>query len=219
MMEKQVFIIFFQGERAEVKIKKICESYGANLYPCPDSARERQEMLRQVDTRLDDLDLVLGKSIEHRKKVLLDIATHIEDWKMQVVKEKSIYHTMNLFLYDVGRKCLIAEGWCPLIATEDIQDALKRANERSGTMVPSIVNVVKTREQVRRLCSFVPPRPQARSLVASPFPAATHLLPGEQVHFFVPRHSRRLWHCPLQGSQPRRLHHRHLPLPVWHDVW
>jgi len=147
MMEKQVFIIFFQGERAEVKIKKICESYGANLYPCPDSARERQEMLRQVDTRLDDLDLVLGKSIEHRKKVLLDIATHIEDWKMQVVKEKSIYHTMNLFLYDVGRKCLIAEGWCPLIATEDIQDALKRANERSGTMVPSIVNVVKTREQ------------------------------------------------------------------------
>jgi len=147
LMDKQVFIIFFQGERAEFKIKKICESFGANLYPCPDSAQERHEMLRQVETRLDDLDVVLERSVEHRKKVLLDIATHVEDWKTQVVKEKAIYHTMNLFNYDVGRKCLIAEGWCPLTATEDIQDALKRANERSGTLVPSIVNVVKTREQ------------------------------------------------------------------------
>lgn len=146
-MEKQVFIIFYQGERAEAKIKKICESFGANLYPCPDSSQERHEMLRQVDTRLDDLDVVLAKSIEHRNKVLLDIATHVEDWKVQVVKEKSIYHTMNLFNYDVGRKCLIAEGWCPHNSTEDIQDALKRANERSGTLVSSIVNVVKTKEQ------------------------------------------------------------------------
>jgi len=146
-IEKHVFIIFYQGERAETKIKKICESCGANLYPCPDSAQERHEMLTQVQTRLDDLDIVLGKSIEHRQKALRDIATHIEDWKVQIAKEKSVYHTMNLFNYDVGRKCLIAEGWCPLNATEDIQDALKRANERSGTLVPSIVNVVKTREQ------------------------------------------------------------------------
>ncbi|ELR24832.1 vacuolar proton ATPase, putative [Acanthamoeba castellanii str. Neff] len=147
LVDKLVFIIFFQGDRAESKVKKICESFGANLYPCPDSAQERREMFNQVETRLDDLDVVLERSLDHRKKVLLDIATHIEDWKTQVVKEKSIYHNMNLFNYDVGRKCLIAEGWCPLTATEDIQDALKRANERSGTLVPSIVNVVKTREQ------------------------------------------------------------------------
>jgi V-type H+-transporting ATPase subunit a len=147
LVDKLVFIIFFQGDRAESKVKKICESFGANLYPCPDSSQERREMFNQVETRLDDLDVVLERSLDHRKKVLLDIATHIEDWKVQVVKEKSIYHNMNLFNYDVGRKCLIAEGWCPLTATEDIQDALKRANERSGTLVPSIVNVVKTREQ------------------------------------------------------------------------
>lgn len=153
-MDKLVFIIFFQGDRAESKVKKICESFGANLYPCPDSAQERREMFNQVETRLDDLDVVLERSLDHRKKVLLDIATHIEDWKTQVVKEKSIYHNMNLFNYDVGRKCLIAEGWCPLTATEDIQDALKRANERSGTLVPSIVNVVKTREQVRQAPRF-----------------------------------------------------------------
>jgi vacuolar-type H+-ATPase subunit I/STV1 len=48
-------------------------------------------------------------------------------WKAKVVKEKAIFHTMNLFNYDVGRKCLIAEGWCPSGMIENVQFALRRA--------------------------------------------------------------------------------------------
>lgn len=33
--EKNVFIIFFQGERLYQKIKKICDSYETHLYTCP----------------------------------------------------------------------------------------------------------------------------------------------------------------------------------------
>eukprot|EP01089_Gocevia_fonbrunei_P016033 TRINITY_DN4881_c0_g1_i4.p1 TRINITY_DN4881_c0_g1~~TRINITY_DN4881_c0_g1_i4.p1 ORF type:complete len:520 (-),score=104.41 TRINITY_DN4881_c0_g1_i4:68-1627(-) len=54
---------------------------------------------------------------------------------------------MNMFNYDIGRRCLIAEGWCPVMATNDVQDALKRANKRSGSSVPSILNVVPSKEE------------------------------------------------------------------------
>lgn len=40
-VEKVVFIVFFAGERARLKITKICETFGVNRYPFPeDSARQ-----------------------------------------------------------------------------------------------------------------------------------------------------------------------------------
>jgi V-type H+-transporting ATPase subunit a len=145
-VEKNAFIIFFQGDRLQAKIKKICESFGATVYPCPENGRERGELLKQVSSRLQDLQVVLARTNEHRKQVLSSVAVHIQVWKAKVLKEKAIYHTMNMFNYDVGRKCLIAEGWCPQTATEDIQLALRRATQRSGALVPSILSVIPTDE-------------------------------------------------------------------------
>jgi len=64
-----------------------------------------------------------------------------------VTKEKAIYHTMNMFNYDVGRKCLIAEGWCPKTSTEKIVNSMRHATETSGALVPSILSVVKSKEE------------------------------------------------------------------------
>jgi V-type H+-transporting ATPase subunit a len=146
MLEKNVFIIFFQGDRLQVKIKKICESFGATLYPCPETDNERRELLQQVQGRLSDLEVVLARSHEHRKQVLSGVASHLQTWKAKVLKEKAIYHTMNMFNYDLGRKCLIAEGWCPQTATDDVQLALRRATQRSNALVPSILSVVHSDE-------------------------------------------------------------------------
>jgi len=145
-VEKNVFIIFFQGERTQMKIKKICESFGANLYRIPDTPQSRAESRAQIASRLADLRLILDRTQEHSRRVLNRVAINLENWKAQVLKEKSIYHTMNLFNYDVGRKCLIAEGWCPTTATEDIQLALRRATTRSGALVPSILTVVASQD-------------------------------------------------------------------------
>jgi len=144
--EKNVFIIFFSGERSQAKIKKICESFGATIYPCPENANDRAKFLSEVTVRLQDLEVVLARSLEHRKQVLSGVAMYLQAWKAKVMKEKSIYHTMNLFNYDIGRKCLIAEGWCPQTATEDIQLALRRATQRSRALVPSILSIIPTNE-------------------------------------------------------------------------
>jgi V-type H+-transporting ATPase subunit a len=124
LVDKHVFIVFVMGGGAEAKVRKICESFGANLYPCPDDPQERLAMLRQVESRLDDLEVVLEKSVGRRKTVLLGVVAHIKDWNTLVVKEKAIYHIMNLFNYDAGRQCLIAEGWCPLNDIEKVEAAL-----------------------------------------------------------------------------------------------
>lgn len=145
-LEKNVFIIFFQGDRLQAKIRKICESFGATIYPCPESENERIDLTGQVNGRLQDLEVVLSRSHEHRKQVLSGVATHLQTWKAKVLKEKAIYHTMNMFNYDIGRKCLIAEGWCPQTATDDIQLGLRRATQRSNALVPSILSVIHTTE-------------------------------------------------------------------------
>jgi len=146
-VKKYVFIVFFQGDKLQTKIKKICESFDANLYPCPDSPNERKELLAQVNTRLDDLRVVIARTLEHRRQVLFDVGRQLSVWQMKVRKEKAIYHTMNMFNYDVGRRCLIAEGWCPKSSIEDVQLALRKARDRSGALVPSILSIIKPTEE------------------------------------------------------------------------
>ncbi|KAA0202473.1 hypothetical protein HAZT_HAZT002214, partial [Hyalella azteca] len=58
MVRKCVYLIFFQGEKLKMKVKKICEGCRSTLYPCPDTAAEREEMLAGVKTRLADLNTV-----------------------------------------------------------------------------------------------------------------------------------------------------------------
>jgi len=58
---------------------------------------------------------------------LVAIGESLLSWKDLVRKEKAVYETLNLFNYDVGRKTLIAEGWCPTHDIKMIQFALRHA--------------------------------------------------------------------------------------------
>lgn len=57
-LNKVVFLIFFQGEQLKSKVKKICDGCKATMYPCPESASERKEMIDGVKNRLEDLSTV-----------------------------------------------------------------------------------------------------------------------------------------------------------------
>jgi V-type H+-transporting ATPase subunit a len=143
---KSVFIIFFQGDQLKTRVKKICEGFRATLYPCPEAPGDRREMAMGVMTRIEDLNTVLGQTQDHRHRVLVAAAKNIKNWFVKVRKIKAIYHTLNLFNLDVTQKCLIAECWVPVLDFENIQLALRRGTERSGSSVPPILNRMETLE-------------------------------------------------------------------------
>lgn len=54
---------------------------------------------------------------------------------------------MNLLNYDIGRKCLIAEGWCAKTSTEKIINTMRIVTVTGGALVPSILSVVPASEE------------------------------------------------------------------------
>uniref|UniRef100_A0A3B5R8J9 V-type proton ATPase subunit a n=1 Tax=Xiphophorus maculatus TaxID=8083 RepID=A0A3B5R8J9_XIPMA len=145
-VHKSVFIIFFQGDQLKNRVKKICEGFRATLYPCPETPQERKEMLAGVNARIDDLQMVLNQTEDHRQRVLQAAAKTVRVWFIKVRKMKAIYHTLNLCNIDVTQKCLIAEVWCPVSDMDSIQFALRRGTEKSGSTVPSILNRMQTKQ-------------------------------------------------------------------------
>jgi V-type H+-transporting ATPase subunit a len=144
MVKKVVFIVFAHGKELIGKIRKISESIGATVYPIDPSASKRAEHMLEVGARLEDLNSVLFNTNATRRAELVRVAENLSEWTVFVKKEKGVYHALNLFNFDNTRKCLIAEGWCPTSAMGSIQSALNTASERSGSMIPPILNEMRT---------------------------------------------------------------------------
>ncbi|TCD63275.1 H(+)-transporting V0 sector ATPase subunit a [Steccherinum ochraceum] len=141
---KNVFIIFAHGDVLLSKIRKVAESMGATIYPIDSSPDKRSDAMREVTGRLEDLQVVLYNTGNNRRMELVTLGESLASWQDVVQKEKSIYETLNLLNYDVRRKTLIAEGWCPTRDIPMIQVALRHATEESGTNVPPILHELRT---------------------------------------------------------------------------
>ncbi|CAD6992288.1 V-type proton ATPase 116 kDa subunit a [Ceratitis capitata] len=144
---KTVFVAFFQGEQLKNRIKKVCTGFHASMYPCPSSHTEREEMVKGVRTRLEDLKLVLSQTEDHRSRVLATVSKNLPSWSIMVKKMKAIYHTLNLFNMDVTKKCLIGECWVPTKDLPVVQKALSDGSAAVGSTIPSFLNVIDTNEQ------------------------------------------------------------------------
>lgn len=145
-VEKNVFVIFYSGERAKNKVLKICEAFGANQYSFTEDLGKQFEMITEVSGRLREMQTTIDVGLVHRKNLLQTIGYQYEQWNLLVRKEKSIYHILNMLSIDVTKKCLVAEGWCPVIATTQIQNALKQATIDSNSQVGSIFHILQTKE-------------------------------------------------------------------------
>ncbi|XP_028757067.1 V-type proton ATPase subunit a1-like [Neltuma alba] len=134
-IEKTVFVVFFSGEQARTKILKICETFGAHCYPIPEDITKQRQISREVSSRLSDLEATLDAGIRHRNKALASVEAHLAKWINMVRREKAVYDTLNMLNFDVTKKCLVGEGWCPVFAKTQIQEALQRATFDSSSQV------------------------------------------------------------------------------------
>ncbi|KAJ4969950.1 hypothetical protein NE237_003049 [Protea cynaroides] len=140
-VEKTVFVVFFSGEQARTKILKICDAFGANCYPVPEDITKQRQITQEVSSRLSELEATLDAGIRHRNSALNSVLSHLKSWTVRVRKEKAVYDALNMLNFDVTKKCLVGEGWCPLFAKPQIQEALQRATFDSNSQVGIIFHV------------------------------------------------------------------------------
>ncbi|KAJ6707925.1 VACUOLAR PROTON ATPASES [Salix viminalis] len=145
-VEKNVFVVFYSGEKAKTKILKICEAFGANRYSFTEDFGKQVQMISEVSGRLSELKTTIDAGLLQKSNLLQTISDRFVQWNTLVREEKSIYHTMNMLSLDVTKKCLVAEGWSPVFATNLIQDALQRAAFDSNLQVGTILQVLHTSE-------------------------------------------------------------------------
>ncbi|XP_071923443.1 V-type proton ATPase subunit a3 isoform X3 [Coffea arabica] len=145
-IEKNVFVIFYSGERARMKVTKICDAFGANRYPFTDDIAKQYQTISEVSGKLSELKTTIDVGQLQRSNLLRTISFEFEQWNLLVKKEKSIYHILNMLSFDVTKKCLVGEGWCPISATDQIKNTLQQASLDSNSLVGAIFQVLQTEE-------------------------------------------------------------------------
>ncbi|XP_054725479.1 V-type proton ATPase 116 kDa subunit a1-like isoform X1 [Anastrepha obliqua] len=145
MIYKTAFVVFYQGEQLNTRIKKVCSGFHASLYPCPNIHEEREDMLKGVQTRLNDLKVVLKQTEDQRNCILAGIAKHLPIWSIEITKMKAVYHTLNYFNMDVTGKCLIGECWVPTLDLELVQQTLAKSSAGVSSM-SSFLTVLETKK-------------------------------------------------------------------------
>ncbi|CAE7320441.1 VHA-a3 [Symbiodinium sp. CCMP2592] len=132
-VHKSVFVIYFQDHRMgsaasamSEKINKICSSFGVHTYRWPASRTAAQERHSSLKVQVEDQRRLL-KAHEHfvhsEAASLLEPTGRgrdslIEEWRLFCVKEKAIYHTLNLF---EGNMNLRASCWYPAAEEDNIR--------------------------------------------------------------------------------------------------
>eukprot|EP01023_Acetabularia_acetabulum_P007407 TRINITY_DN131_c1_g1_i3.p1 TRINITY_DN131_c1_g1~~TRINITY_DN131_c1_g1_i3.p1 ORF type:complete len:878 (+),score=198.42 TRINITY_DN131_c1_g1_i3:100-2733(+) len=145
--DKSVFVVFFAGDRARVKINKICETFGANRYPFPEDQTRQRQMNSEVTARLRELQSTIDAGEKHRITLLESTAANLPKWMNLVKKEKGVYHNLNKLSIDVTKKALVAEAWAPVGARDKVQDALRFATNSASAAVNTIFQPLVTYEQ------------------------------------------------------------------------
>lgn len=143
LVEKSVFIIFYKSESIETKLKRICDAFSAHRYSLPDmdDGNAVDKMLTENAQELVDSRTVLLKNQDTRYRLCQLLSKHTERWTWIVLREKAVYHTLNMFKADVSGM-LRGEGWVVAESAEEVKDAVERAHANMDLAMPSLVDLV-----------------------------------------------------------------------------
>ena len=142
-VQKVVFIVFFKSASIEMKIKRICDAFNAHRYDVPniDRPRDVQAQIESNYRELEDSKRILDKNTETQIRLGVDVAQCVEEWLWIVRREKSTYHTLNLFRSDVGN-FLRGQGWILKDSVGNARNALEKAQAQLNLPNTSIIEPV-----------------------------------------------------------------------------
>lgn len=140
LLKKSVFIIFYQSQRIENKIKKICTAFSARRYALPDiSDTAAVERLHSENLEeLKDSRVILLKNRELRYNLCQMLARSTERWTWIVLREKAIYHTLNMFKSDVSGT-VRGEGWVVADQLSTVIETINKAHTDMDIRMKSVV--------------------------------------------------------------------------------
>lgn len=138
---KHAFVIFFQSQFLENKLRKICDAFHARLYTLPsmDDRTAIANLIQSNNGELNQSSHILRRNRESCVLLCRDLAEHLESWKWSVLQEKSTYHTLNMFRSDV-MGMLRAEGWVIKSAMSSVRNEVTRAHSSMDKSMPSLVD-------------------------------------------------------------------------------
>ncbi|KAG0473082.1 hypothetical protein HPP92_014939 [Vanilla planifolia] len=83
-IQKNVFIIFYSGDRAKTKILKICEAFGANRYPFTEDVGKQMQIMDEVSAKILELKTTIDVGLLHRNDLLKKIGCQFDQWNLLV---------------------------------------------------------------------------------------------------------------------------------------
>lgn len=143
MIEKNVFAVFFGASAAKEKVKKVCEALGASIHDFPE--QDIAGTKRSVEQKIGELETTIESTKSRVTDILSKISVNLPRWKERVHKEKAIFHTLNLFNYDI-KGSVVAIGWCAEKNVENVKREMEEARLGSNAQVPSICDIIQTNE-------------------------------------------------------------------------
>jgi len=143
LMEKSVFIIFYKSESIEIKLKKICDAFQAHRYSLPDmdDAASVDKMLTDNAQELVDSRTILLKNQDTRYRLCQMLAKHCERWTWHVLKEKAVYHSLNMFKADVSGM-VRGEGWVVGENLDEVKTTVEKSHANMDMSMPSLIDNV-----------------------------------------------------------------------------
>jgi len=141
LTQKAVYVILYSGAEAKNKISKILQAYGANKYPFGETAEDQRLALSECTSRLRDLEAVLSQTRSTSHDTLSFVARKVPGWKRKILREKAVFHSMNLLNWDTSSKLFIAEAWCAAFAINEVRNALAIGKQRSRVQMESMLEV------------------------------------------------------------------------------
>ncbi|KAI5104994.1 T-cell immune regulator 1, partial [Silurus meridionalis] len=140
MVQWTIFLISYWGDQIGQKVKKICDCFHTQTFPYSESQSEREQVLNEVKTRIEDINKVMKNTEDYLQQLLRRAVTNLPEWRVRVQKCKAIQMVLNLCSPSVTEKCLIAEAWCPVNQLPALQSALREGGRKSGSSVDSFYN-------------------------------------------------------------------------------